>query len=146
MNETDIRNLIERWVEARNGTDVDVFRQFYADDVVMYQAPMKKSLTGIEHVIARLEDLNTMGPDVRMTTRSLYVDGDTAILEFNIVGTQTGRFLDYEPTGRMMDIDSCLVFKVENGKITRHTTYLDTASILRALGLIEVKGTRAEAA
>ncbi|HZD58965.1 MAG TPA: ester cyclase, partial [Anaerolineae bacterium] len=73
-------------------------------------------------------------------------DGDIAILEFNETGTQTGRFLDYEPTGNKIDIDSCLVFRVRNGKITNHTTYLDTATILRSLGLIEITGVRPEAA
>ena len=146
MNETEIRTIVEQWVAASNDKDMNAFRQLYADDVVLYQAPVKKSLTGIEHVIARLEALSEMSPDSRMTVRGLHIDGDTAILEFNFVATQTGRFFDYEPTGKMIDVDSCLVFKVENGKIARHTTYLDTASILRALGFIEVKGTRAEAA
>ncbi|MBE0446798.1 MAG: ester cyclase [Actinobacteria bacterium] len=67
-------------------------------------------------------------------------------MEFNVVGTHTGRFLDYEPTGRTFDIDSCLIFKVKDSKIIKHTTYLDTATILRALGIITIPGVRPEAA
>lgn len=146
MTESEIRNLFERWVDAWNSKDPERDRPLYAEDVVLYQAPVKKTLVGVDHIIARSKDLFEMSKDARLTVRELHVAGDTAIMEFNIIGTHTGRFLDYEPTGRKFDIDSCLIFKVKDGKIIKHTTYLDTATILRALGLLTIPGVRPEAA
>ncbi|OFW32783.1 MAG: hypothetical protein A2074_04650 [Candidatus Aquicultor primus] len=146
MTESEIRNLFEQWVDAWNSNDTERIRPFYGEDVVLYQAPVKKTLVGVDHIIARGKDLFEMSEDARLTVRKLHVAGDTAIMELNIAGIHTGRFLDYEPTGRKFDIDSCLIFKVKDGKIIKHTTYLDTATIVRALGLLTIPGVRPEAA
>lgn len=146
MTESEIRNLFEQWVDAWNANDVERFRPLYAEDVVLYQAPVKKTLVGVEHIVARGKDFFEMSEDARLTVRELHVVGDTAVMELNVAGTNTGRFLDYEPTGRKFDIDSCLVFKFKDNKITKHTTYLDTATVLRALGLVTIPGVRPEAA
>jgi len=146
MTENEIRNLFDQWVDAWSSRDPERDRALYAEDVVLYQAPIKKTLVGIDHIIARAKDFYEMSEDSRLTVRELHVVGDTAVMELNITGTHTGRFLDYEPTGRKFDFDSCLVFKVKDGKIIKHTTYLDTATVLRALGLLTIPGVRPEAA
>ena len=146
MTESEIRNLFEQWVDAWSSGDWEHIRSLYAEDAILYQAPIKKTLVGIDHIIAWRKDLFEASSDARLTIRELYVVGDIAVMEFNIVGTHTGRFFDYESTGRKFDIDSCLVFKVKDGKIIKHTTYLDMATVLRALGLLTIPGVRPEAA
>lgn len=146
MNETEMREFAEQWVEIWNSTDEAQIRGLYAEDVVLYQAAVKKTLTGIDHIIARTKDFTSMSSDSVMTARNIYVDGDTLILEVNVVGTHDGKFLDYDPTGGKIDIDTCLVFEMKDNVIAKHTTYLDTATVLRQLALIIVPGTRAEAA
>lgn len=146
MNEQEIRQRLEDWVDAWNSRDEDRVRSFYAEDAVLYQAAVGKSLTGREHIIDRYRDFNGMAEDSEMTVRALHADGDTGILEVSISGTHTARFLDYEPTGRRLHVETCLIFKFAGDKIVRHTTYLDTATVLRALDLISISGTRAEAA
>lgn len=145
MTESEIRDLFDRWVDAWNSGDPERYRPLYAGDVVLYQAPVKKTLVGIDNIVARGKTLD-MSTDARLTVRELHIAGDTVIMEFNITGTHNAPFLDYEPTGRKFDFDSCLIFKVKDGKIIKHTTYLDTATILRALGLLTVPGARPEAA
>lgn len=146
MTESEIRNLCEQWVDVWNSKDWERMRTFYAEDAVLYQAPVKKTLVGVDHIIDRGKDFGEMSKDGRFTARELHVAGDTAIMEFNMTGTHTGRFLDYEPTGRKLDFDSCIIFKVKDGKIIKHTTYVDTATVVRALGLITIPGVRPEAA
>lgn len=148
MEESMLRNMYEKdWVDTWNLNDPEKIKQFYTEDVVLYQAPLRKALHGREHLLERYEDFLEMSNDVKVTLRDIHIDGDSVILEINIKGTNTGKFLDYEPTGKKIDLDTCLSFKVnDEGKITKHTTYLDTATLLRILGHIEVTGTRAEAA
>lgn len=146
MNEQQMRQKLQDWVEAWNSADEDRVKSFYAEDAVLYQAPVGKSLTGREHLVARYRDFKETSKGGEMTVRNLYVDGDTGILEVAVDGMHTGRFLDYEPTHRPFHIETCLIMKFAGDKIVRHTTYLDTATVLRALGLIEITGTRAEAA
>ncbi len=87
-----------------------------------------------------------MSDDIKLTVRSMYADGNTGILEVSLSGTHTGPFLDYEPTGRRFHIESCIVLQFEGDKIVHHTTYFEAATLLRNLGLLDVSGTRAEAA
>ncbi len=147
MKKNDIYDMIEQWVDAWNARDIGRMESMYAEDVVLYQAPVRQALKGWNYVRDRFEDIIEGFPDAVMKINDLHVDGDIAILEFSETATQTGRFLDYEPTGNKAEFDSCIVFRVNNnGKIVNHTTYLDTATILRSLGLVKVAGARPEAA
>jgi len=120
MKKSDIYTMIEQWVDVWNARDIDRLKSMYAQDAILYQGPVKKALKGWEYIQARLEDLTDGFPDAQMKINNLHVDGNIAILEFNETGTHEGRFLDYEPTGNKIDFDSCLVFRVSNGKIVNH--------------------------
>lgn len=147
MKKNDIYTMIEQWVDVWNAKDMDRMKSMYAEDVVLYQAPVRHAVKGWDYIRDRLESVIQGFPDAALKINDLHVDGDIAILEFSETGTQTGRFLDYAPTGKKAEFDSCIVFRVNNnGKIVNHTTYLDTATILRSLGLIEVAGARPWAA
>lgn len=146
MKESEVYNVIEQWVDAWNEKDIDRMESMYTEDAVLYQAPVRQALKGWNYLHDRLTDLYEGFPDAKMKINDLHVDRNIAFLEFNEIGTHTGRFLDFEPTGNKIDIDSCIVFRVNNGKIVNHTTYLDTATILRSLGIIKITGTRPEAA
>lgn len=148
MNENEIRAMFEQeWPRLWNAKDVEGMASLYAQDVVLYKAFVKKTLRGLENMTSRFQELIEMSNDAHLSIRDLYVLGDTAIMEINITGTHTGLFLEHEPTGRRFDIDTCLVFKVrDDGKIIQHTTYLDPATLLRALVLVEIIGTHEEAA
>lgn len=140
MEQMEMRRLVQDWLEAWNANDAERIRQLYDKDAVLYQAPMKKRETGVEHIISRMSSLNQMSSDGVATIRHFYQAEDAAILETNIAGTHTGQFLGYAPTQRRFDIDTCLILRMRGGKIVEHVTYLDTASILRALGLLQIPG------
>lgn len=146
MNKYELKNIAEKWIEAWNVVDEARIRELYADDVELYQAPVKKSLVGIEHILSRTKDFASMSDNGVMTANAIHVTENNIILEVNVTGIHNGKFLDYEPTGRKLDIDTCVILTIKDQKIVRHTTYLDTATILRSLSLIEVPGTKAEAA
>lgn len=146
MNESEIRQLVQQWVDAWNSQDRERITSLYADDVVFYQAPAKKTFIGRDYLINRFEDFLELMPDWHNEIQELYIDGDTAIVKLNGTGTQTGPFLEFRPTGRMLDMDFCLIFKFKDSKIIKHTTFLDTATLLRSLGLITLSGAGLEAA
>ncbi len=147
MDESKIRKIVKQWIDAWNSDDFERIGALYAEDVILYQAPVKKTSVGREHVIARAKSFIEMSSDAHLSIRELYISRDTAIMENNFTGTHTGRFLDYEPTGRSMDIDTCITLKFrEDGKIIKHTTYLDTATVLRAVGLVSMPSMRQDVA
>jgi len=146
MEEQQIRERLRHWADAWNSLDEDRIRSLYSEHAVLYQAAAGTSLTGREHMVDRYRDFTEMSDDSKMTVRSMYVDGNTGILEVSLSGTHTGPFLDYEPTGKRFHVETCIVLQFEGEKIVHHTTYFETATLLRNLGLLEIPGTRAEAA
>jgi steroid delta-isomerase-like uncharacterized protein len=142
MEKRQAQQMADNFMKAWGGGDEDLMRSLYIDDVVLYQAPVKERLQGIEHLIKRWEAFRAVG-EADLSLRELLFDAEanTAILEMNLKGKHTGTFLGYEPTQQEFDVDSCLVLKLnEDGKIIQHTTYFDTASLLRAVGLITIEG------
>jgi steroid delta-isomerase-like uncharacterized protein len=142
MEKRQAQQMADSFIKAWGGGDADLMRSLYDNDVVLYQAPVKERLQGIEHLIKRWEVFQGVG-EAELSLRELLFDpeADTAILQITLKGKHTGTFLGYEPTQQEFDVDTCLVLKFnDEGKITQHTTYFDTASLLRAVGLITIEG------
>lgn len=146
MDEHDMRVMFEHWVEAWNAEDDRRVESFYAEDAVFYQAPSKLVQAGRKYVTHAHRDLVSMSSDRQMSIRDLYVIGGTVIMEMTLTGTHDGPFFGWGATGRKFDIDSCLAFEVRDGQIVKQTTYLDTATLLRALGVVSINAGRAQAA
>lgn len=146
MGRRDIRNAVNQWVDAWNAHNIKGIESSYAEDAVLFQAPTRSKLSGRDYIMARQRDALEMSSDMEVYLRELYIDGDTAILELTDTGTNDGPFLDYPPTGKKFQLDTCLIFKFSDGKIVEHVDYLDTATVLRAFGLLEIPGTRPEVA
>lgn len=146
MMESEIREVIDRWFEAWNAGDIKGLEALYDENVVLYLAPLKRTLTGRRYIVQRIKSLQDLSSDAQITLNGLHIAGNAAVVELNIHGTHTGKFLGFEPTGRPLDLDTCLVFELVDGKIVKHTTYLDDSIVLRALGLISVPEARPEAA
>lgn len=146
MDKDVARSVVYNWVDAWNAYDIEKIRGFYSADVEFYQAPAKVTLTGTDPILHRFRDFYEALEVAKMTILNISVSGDTIILENNIFGINTGKFLKFQPTNHRLDIDTCDIFKITDAGIVKHTTYLDTATVLRVLELIEVPGTKAEAA
>ncbi len=65
-------------------------------------------------------------------------DDDTIVAEFDLLGTNTGRFLGMTPTGRSFRVPVIAVFSFAGDRITNERVYLDGASLLRQIGLEEL--------
>ncbi|RJQ53171.1 MAG: hypothetical protein C4521_07825 [Actinobacteria bacterium] len=146
MDQDTARQTFDKWLQAWNSDDADWVRTFYQENAVLYQAPEKRSAVGREFVIGWWRILKQAAPDTRTTINALHVSGDTVVLEVNMKGTHSGEFLGYQPSGGVMDVDTCLAFIMEDERIAQHTTYLDVATMLRAFGLISVPPAEAQAA
>ena len=89
-------------------------------------------------------------PDQRHEHVRMHVaDDDTAVAEFDLLGTNTGEFLGLPPTGRAFRVAVLAVFAFDGERITNERVYLDGASLLRQIGrpeLLALAGTEAFAA
>lgn len=76
-------------------------------------------------------------PDQRNEATVLHRMDDGVLAEFDLVGTHTGPFGGFEPTGRSFRCRMAALFLFEDGGdgIVCERVYFDQASILRQLGL-----------
>lgn len=78
-------------------------------------------------------------PDQRHEHARFHVAGDdTVIAEFDLLGTNTGPLLGRPPTGRSFRVPTIAVFFFEGDRIVNERVYLDTASMFRQIGRLEL--------
>jgi len=79
-------------------------------------------------------------PDSGIEITNLFATDDQAVVEFIGRGTNTGPLHmpagDVSPTGRVVEMRFCDVYRVSNGKIVSYRSYYDVFGFLYQLGLI----------
>jgi steroid delta-isomerase-like uncharacterized protein len=99
---------------------------------------------GDDEVLAYHRNQRIAFPDQRHENVRIHVgDDDTVITEFDLIGTNTGEFLGSPPTGKAFRVPTIAVFFFGTGdddrdKIVNERVYLDTASLLRQIGRLDV--------
>lgn len=137
MRTIEVGEVIDALFKALNAKDFDEAVKLYASDVVQYEAAINKTSVGVGAVIARINTLSSASSDLQFRLRKLCVSSHSAVLELTCSGTNTAPFLDYQPTHNPFEFTTCSALEVENGKIVKHTTYLDIVTVMRALGLVD---------
>jgi len=78
-------------------------------------------------------------PDVHREIFGIHVAGDVIIVELAIRGTHQGPLElpsgTLAPTGKVIDVPSCDVFHLENGKIKSFHCYNEASVMLQQLGV-----------
>jgi predicted ester cyclase len=59
-------------------------------------------------------------------------------VRFRTTGTQQGVFAGVAPTHKHIDVEACNVLEIRNGKTVKGRLYMDTATILRQLGVLSL--------
>lgn len=146
MTKTEIINFVKEWFDTLNEKDFVRLRSFYADDVVQFEAPTRTTKVGYGFIAERLKSLTGSSCDFHSEINNILVDDNTAIVLFTDSGTNTERFLGHKSTKTHYKFDSCIIFEFENKKIAKHTTFLDVATVFRAMGIAKLPNSYGKAA
>lgn len=83
-------------------------------------------------------------PDQRHEhARFHFAADDTVIAEFDLLGTNSGPLLGQPPTGLAFRVPTIAVFFFEGDRIVNERVYLDTASMFRQIGRLDLLAGRA---
>lgn len=110
------------------------------DGVPRYEiVPLGQVHEGEEAVRAYHVAQRTAFPDQRHENVRMHVSNDdTIVAEFDLLGTNTGPFMDLEPTGKAFRVPVVAVFSFCGDGITNERVYLDVASLVRQIGRAEL--------
>jgi len=119
----DLRALIEAHDAGWNAQDLDAIMPTYAGDVVFQNHTAGEDpVTGAAAVRAHLAGIFERWPDLRFSSRRLYVTDDVCVSEWTARATT--------PDGRRIERDGVDVFPIRDGLIARKDVY-STSHIAR---------------
>jgi len=131
----DSKQLLQIWIDAFQGWDVDAVVACYADDAVNFQVAAGEPAVGIEQIRIDTAEFFQGFPDAWSRVDNLIGDGDWAAWEWLGGGTFTGEFYGSQPTGKTFEIRGCGFFNFRDGKIVYQRGYWDKLSWFKQVGL-----------
>ena len=141
MAERDNLQVAEQVVAALNAHDLDRYLILIDDSYVGENE--FRTLQGREAARQMLEMYFKAFPDLRVESRQILTSGDHVIARTRLTGTHKGDFLGIPATNRPIDIQSCAVTEIRNGKITRSRVYSENAKLFQQLGVLALPKTAA---
>jgi steroid delta-isomerase-like uncharacterized protein len=122
------REVMTRYLDSQH-SDLSMM----AEDVVFTNMATGEEHRGVEGVRRMLDHVYHEAFDATAETRSRVYSDSQAVLEADFVGTHIGTFAGIPATGRKVRVPLCVVYDLENGKISRGRVYMQVPVLLRQL-------------
>lgn len=98
-----------------------------------------RKVQGVDPAITLFKGWATALPDSKATFHNAYASGDTVVMEVTWHGTHQGPLQTPKgaipPTGKRIEIRSCIVCEMAGEKVKVERQYFDMATMLRQLGV-----------
>ena len=115
------------------GMTQDCYNLVVCDPSPLYRGP--------RGVAKRYRGLWTALPDLQVRLRRIVaIEGELAVTEHTLSGTQSGSLFGIAPTGRLVHVETVVIWEFVGERIRGETVYFDLASMLRQMGTITLPG------
>ena len=110
---------------------------WFADDGVQRMVATGETARGRAAVEANMARAFAIFPDFHVEVRDLFTAGDRMCVQCTLAGTHEGEALGIPATGRRVEYDACLVFRLDaDGLVKEEVIYSDAATLLAQLGVL----------
>jgi steroid delta-isomerase-like uncharacterized protein len=117
------------------GMTEDCYNLVLCDPAPLYQGPRE--------VAKRYRGLWTALPDLQVRLRRIVaIEGETAVTEHTLSGTHHGPLFGVAPTGRLVHVDTAVIWEFAGERIRGETVYFDLATMLRQIGTLALPEVR----
>jgi ketosteroid isomerase-like protein len=120
------------------GMDTEKFVSMFSDEGYMWDMASGTKFRG-QAIGDSISRLASAFPDVHRELLSVYVAENVVIVEAAIRGTHKGELSlasgTLAPTGRVIDVPSCDVFHLNNGKVISFHCYNEASVMQQQLGV-----------
>jgi ketosteroid isomerase-like protein len=120
------------------GTDMEKFVSMFSDEGYMLDMASGTKFRG-KAIGDSIASLASAFPDVHRELLGIYVAENVVVVEIAIRGTHKGELTlasgTLAPTGKVIDVPSCDVFHLENGKIISFHCYNEASVMQQQLGV-----------
>lgn len=80
----------------------------------------------------------TAFPDLRLTIDELFVEGETIITRYTLVGTHEGDFYGVPPTHKPIKVSGVVIARTRDGKVTEAYRFEDDLLLMQQLGVMPI--------
>jgi steroid delta-isomerase-like uncharacterized protein len=134
------------YFEAVTARDLDQMVAHMDDEVIEDITPVG-ILRGTGEVREFFGQLFAAFPDFEFSVEETCASAQLVCVRWRATGTFRGApFQGIEPTGKRVEIRGCDCLEINDGKITRNTSYYDGAAFARGLGMLPQTGSGGEKA
>jgi len=86
----------------------------------------------------RIKYLREALPGFEIEVNELIAEGNKVFANVTMTGAQEGAFLGIEPTGKIITMQSFVIFTLEQGKIKKALELWDELSVMKQMGYIKI--------
>ena len=130
--------LFDRREAAYANHDAAALMADYSEEAVV-ESPLGGTHQGRTAIETVLKGLFDAFPDVKIRTSQLVVDGSHVGQFVSFEGTDLGRLLGMEPTGKAFHLPAALFYELRDGQIVRERRIYDFTGLLVQIGVMKAK-------
>jgi steroid delta-isomerase-like uncharacterized protein len=139
MTREEISALFERRAESWRRRDAAALAADHSPDCVVV-SPTGGVLEGREDIQRIYQIWFKAFPDITLSSVDMLIDGDRAVLVFNISGTHAGDFFGLAASGRHLDATCAFLYTLSaDGMIVHERRVLDFTGVLVQVGVLRAK-------
>lgn len=135
MPELTNGELVRKTYEAFNNRDFEAAIECVADDLDWLEVPSGRRFQGPEGLLREYREWARAFPDGSVEITNLLESGDWVTVEFTVRGTNTGPMMgpdgEMEPSNAKVELQSCDVLHVADGRVTGGRSYFDLNTVTR---------------
>lgn len=128
--------LVRNEIDDLSRGDLEAVLGYYTDDVFFHDVSARPC-RGKDEMREFMAVFYRGFPDLRIELHNVISEDRLVVAEYDLLGTNTGVFLEHAATGRAFRIPAVSVYEQEpDGPLfSRETVYYDSASLFGQLGL-----------
>ena len=123
--------------EAINEGNLDIIDEVVADDYVSRLPTFPEPIHGPDELKEAVSMFRTAFPDLEYTVEDLIAEGDKVVRRDRATGTHDGEFMGIEPTGKEVEFEGVVIFRVEDGQLVEAWSQGDMMGLMQQLGVVE---------
>lgn len=136
MQLEEMKELVRRHDdEVINQRDLSGLERDLAPDFKDHAAP-PGAPPGIEGARIWLSAIHEAFPDLRATIEDIVAEGDRVVVRKRWTGTHDGPFQGVEPTGRSVEFEGMVIWRVRDGRLAERWASIDRLQVFQGLGLL----------
>ena len=126
MSVDSTRAVVMQYINS-NHSDLSMM----SPDVVFTHMATGDEHRGVEALRGMLHFIYHVAFDAHAETTNIVVADGKAVLEANFVGTHIGEFAGIPATGKTVRVPLCVVYDLENDRITRGRVYFEVPAFMK---------------